>query len=563
MRCAAAEFTITRQDTLRRTEALTPTAGAKLISQELNQLGEQFSINCQHAQTAGPVNSYPPKSFNLSAEELPSIAAAVKDEFVFPRDWSGVMNFLTHCKDRRHREKHYKTYHSSARPGDSGQNPSIAQRIIAGRNSLAQLLGYENFFAYAARHKMIKDPRRIDEFMAGAESCIKARYEKNFKRVSRQARRRLGIKKLEPWDYNYAFYECMRQITPGPLWEFREFFELTAVRNFMLRYFEKLFSVRFDYPDHKNAPDRFLLFDLQRRKYLALIDFNLSHSDTSATKNFNATTIVKLVNIAPLPVSEKFPHITVQCDFCAAVPGEPILLTIDQLAALFHEMGHVFENAYTASNLKNFPNPRTESDTDEFYGIFMENLIFDWEFMRKMSAHYRTGKKISKRLFKAMVARHEFSTAENWREISLISRKELKFNSGPGGDLTRQTDETERELLGTTRSASINLFYELSPNIFSNVSGMESYVCNYYSFILGKCLSDLVFARFKNNRSLFSPGLGDELRNKIYAQRGRRAFFDSICDFIGADEIKLQPENICRIQPRRGLMEFFNLYWTR
>ena len=206
-------------------------------------------------------------------------------------------------------------------------------------------------------------------------------------------------------------------------WEFKKYFEFTAVKRFLLNYFENIFELRFVPMDGKTSPEYYLMYDRHAQKYLAELRFASKRDPAAAHVGGQVATVYP-----PETESDRFQlhKIVVHAEHTSSENNRPALLDLCALQNFIHELGHVLEIAYSSSNCAGIMDEHKEADTIEFYSCFMGNFVFDREFLHKMSAHYQTGKKIPK----GMLARRlKFSELKALADID-FNEKYKNYESG-------------------------------------------------------------------------------------------------------------------------------------
>jgi len=99
------------------------------------------------------------------------------------------------------------------------------------------------------------------------------------------------------------------------------------------------------------------------------------------------------------------------CNFAEGVDGQPPLLTHDDVITLFHEFGHGLHHMLTQVNERDVSGiSGVEWDAVELPSQFMENFCWEWNVLKHMSAHVKTGEALPRELFDKMVAAKNFQS---------------------------------------------------------------------------------------------------------------------------------------------------------
>ena len=514
-----------------------------------NELAEEFSANCARARQAAI-------TFPANQEDFPDMPASARKEFlnwtrtkmVVPLTMNAGHHMMYDCANRQLRQRWYEAYTAADRPGQNCDNRPVALKLARRFGEWAASHGHEDFYTTLLKDKMIKNPRVIEELLVKLRPIIAARYRKNYEQFAKGACARHKFEKLRPWDFGYAITRASPGVPGGVPGEFEKYFEFGRVKKFLLAYLGEIFDLRFLPQTCTANPEKYWVYDRRAQKYLATVDFTPS----PAVKQKLASGLVQIDAPGSGPNTE-LSQITVSCDFMSSPKAGPTLLSVTDLRVLFHEMGHVIEHVFTAAKCPKTITQKPEADVEEFYSIFVENLIFEPEFLQAMSAHYQTGQKLPRAVAAPRLAREEFFNVLNSARCWEVSMKERATHCWPPNpELIARLGQIEDEIYGPHRFLKPNLLYQTHPGLFFAAPGHGHYLGNGHTYLLGKLLARVVFKKFKDNKSLFRPGVGKGLRDEIYTQRPCRSFFDSYCAYTGENEINLELEEISRLRPREA-----------
>ena len=469
-----------------------------------------------------------------------------RTQWTFPLTMEAGHYIMMYCKNREHRRHWYESYTATTRPEKDCDNRPVALSLARAYGEDAAIHDYEDFYAALLNDKMIKDPRVIEELLAKLLPILSKQYRKNYEKFSKSACAKHKLEKLCPWDFNYTVVRPSPGVPYGMVGELEEYFELGQVKKFLFAYLENIFELRFIPHSRDSNPENYWVYDCRKQKYLATVSFAPDASTQGKLVAGKATSEI------PDPAAKsRLNKFSISCGFMGARAEGPTLLDLCDLRILFHEVGHTVEGVLTGAVCPELILERPEADTEEFYSMFLENLIFEPEFLHAMSSHYRTGKKISQAVLAPSLAREEFFDVLNtsrWWEVSMKEREIHRWP--PNRELITQLAHVENSIYGQRRFLHPNLLYETLPGLFCTEPGDEQGLGNRHAYLLGRLLAQSVFKKFKNNKSLFRPGVGKNLRDEIYAQRPYRSFFDSYCAYTGVAEISLDLENFTKLRSR-------------
>jgi len=118
-------------------------------------------------------------------------------------------------------------------------------------------------------------------------------------------------------------------------------------------------------------------------------------------------------------------------------PGEPTLLTFDEVVTLFHEFGHGLHGLFSSVNYPLFGGTGVPRDFVEFPSQVNEMWASWPEVVRHYARHYRTGEPIPEALLDKMLATSKFNQGyetTEYLEATIIDQAwhELKPAAVPG-----------------------------------------------------------------------------------------------------------------------------------
>ena len=104
-------------------------------------------------------------------------------------------------------------------------------------------------------------------------------------------------------------------------------------------------------------------------------------------------------------------------NFAKGAPGQPTLLSLEDARTLFHEFGHGLHHMLTrVDELAVSGIAGVEWDAVELPSQFMENFCWEWDVLKHMTAHFKTGTPLPRELFDKMLA------ARNFQRLYILAR---------------------------------------------------------------------------------------------------------------------------------------------
>ena len=174
-----------------------------------------------------------------------------------------------------------------------------------------------------------------------------------------------------------------------------------------------------------------------------------------------------------------------------------------------------------------------EWDAVELPSQFMENFCWEWDVVRRMTAHVDTGEPLPRALFDRMLAAKNFHTGlDTLRQVefSLIDM-ELHAQAGAQRRIEEIVDAVRSEVAVLAPPA-----FNRSLNTFSHIfSG--GYSAGYYSYKWAEVLSADAWSAFEEvaaeDGSVLSVRTGRRYRQSVLESGGSRSTLESFTAFRG------------------------------
>lgn len=229
-------------------------------------------------------------------------------------------------------------------------------------------------------------------------------------------------------------------------------------------------------------------------------------------------------------------------------PGEPALLTFDEVVTAFHEFGHALHGMFSNVHYPRFSGTEVPRDFVEFPSQVNEMWVTWPEVLKNYARHYQTGEPMPVALVEKVLAAQKFNqgyTTTEYLAASLLDQAwhQLGVADQPAPD---QALAFEAAAL---RKAGMD-FAPVPPRYrstyFSHVFASDSYSAGYYSYIWSEVLDADTVDWFKQHGGLQREN-GDRFRRLLLSRGGADEAMHLYRSFTGGDP-DIQP-----LLKRRGL----------
>ena len=318
---------------------------------------------------------------------------------------------LARLKARALRERIYKASIERASGGADDNNVVIA-KLVKLRAERAKLLGYPNHAAYQLADESAATPAAVRDILQHLAPAALASARHDAAEMQKiiddeAARNHTQPFELQPWDW--AFYaEILRKAR----YDFDEaqvapYFELDHVLQDGVFYaahelYGLTFKERKDLPIYHPDVRVFEVFD-QDNKPLALFlgDYFARDNKRGGAWMDNFVRQSGLFGYKPV--------VTNDLNIPKPPPGRPVLLTFDEVTALFHEFGHAIHGMLSNVRYPLLSGTSVPRDFVEFPSQYNEMWAREPAVLAHFAKHYQTGEPMPQELLSKVLAAQRFN----------------------------------------------------------------------------------------------------------------------------------------------------------
>jgi oligopeptidase A len=228
------------------------------------------------------------------------------------------------------------------------------------------------------------------------------------------------------------------------------------------------------------------------------------------------------------------------CNFTppALVDGQlrPALLTHDDLTTLFHEFGHGLQHMLTqVDDIGVSGISGVEWDAVELPSQFMENFCWEWDVLKRLTAHVDTGQPMPRALFDRMLAAKNFhSGLQTLRQVE-YSLVDMRLHMEP--DAAQRIAQLQAEVRAEVAVVQAPAFAR-NLHTFSHIFD-GGYAAGYYSYKWAEVLSADAWGAFEESAGsvggVLNVETGRRYRVNVLETGGSRSTMESFKAFRGRE----------------------------
>jgi len=408
-------------------------------------------------------------------------------------------------------------------------NGALLAEILQVRHAIAAKLGYADWADYQTEVKMAGTGARaqafVEDFVAGLEPKFRA--ELAVLTALKGAETGLERPRVEVWDYLYLQNLLLAREYGVNTAELRNYFPLERVMEGMFLVYEHLFGLRFHpvNPTRPWVPDLklYVVEDARTLEPLGAFFLDLFPRDGK----YNHFAQFDLVGGKRLPDGRyRRPVAALVCNFTPGAPGEPALMTHDEVQTFFHEFGHCLHAVLTRAEHARFAGGAVPRDFVEAPSQMFENWAWDPEVLSIFAGHWKDPERgVPIETLRAMKAADLATKAVWYRRQLGYALADLRMHRGPVADPA-----------AVANRAMADAFLPVPPGThFAAYFGhFTGYDAGYYGYAWADSIAaDLATVFAQANEGFLDAEAGMRLRREIYEPGGSRPVEDSVRAFLG------------------------------
>ena len=389
----------------------------KKINQELSSLTTKFRQDVLKATKEAAVVVDDVRELDgLSAQQIGAAAEAAKARGL-PGKWvitlqnTTIQPPLEQMKSRALRERVFKASVSRGAGGDA-DNTGVVARIAALRVEKARLFGAANWAVYTLADETARTPAAVNTMLAQLAPAALARARKDAAdlqaRIDAEARAsHTAPFQLAPWDWAFYAQQVRKARYDFDDAQVKPYFELNHVLQDGVFYaanqlYGITFRERHDLPVYQKDVRVFDVLEGDGSSIgLFLADYY--KRDNKQGGAWMNTYVSQSTLLGQKPVASNNLNIP------QPAPGEPTLLTFEEVTTLFHEFGHALHGLL--SKVK-YPllSGNVPRDFVEYPSQFNEMWAREPAVLAHYARHYQTGEPMPKALFDKVIAAQTFNS---------------------------------------------------------------------------------------------------------------------------------------------------------
>ncbi|TQL69126.1 peptidyl-dipeptidase Dcp [Nocardioides albertanoniae] len=522
------------------------------LNQELSTLEAAFSQASQaDSNDLAVVVDTVEELAGLTPGEISAAAAAaagrgLEGKFLITLTLFTAHPYLSVLENRDLRKRLFEAQIARGSRGNDNDTRAIALDALRLRAEKARLLGFDSYAGLVTAGNTAGTPKAVRDMLErlAAPAARNARAEQAALEAS--AAPEIGHGPIQAWDWPFYAEKVRVSAYDVDLAVLRPWFEADRVLHDGVFFAAgKLYGLSFEErPDLQGYHPEVRVFEVSRDGTpigLFLLDLYTRDSKKGGAWMNSYVTANTLLG-------EPSAIVTNNLNVPRPAPGEPTLLTFDQVTTLFHEFGHALHGLLARATYPRFAATAVFRDFVEYPSQVNEMWMLWPEVLANYAVHHETGEPIPADVLGKLEASAAFGEGFATSEYLGAALIDLAWH-----ELGPDEVPTAPDAVGDFEAAALSAVGLDNPAVraryytayFKHIFG--GYASAYYSYIWSEVLDADTVAWFKENGGLTREN-GEEYVTHVIGIGGTRDPLESYAEWRG------RPAPIEPLLERRGLV---------
>jgi peptidyl-dipeptidase Dcp len=428
-------------------------AELKAMNTRLSTLQTQFTQKLLAAAKAGALHVTDASALaGLSPEQLAAAEQAAKDRkvagYVLPLQNTTQQPALESLTSHDTRQKLFDASLNRAEHGDANDTRGIITELAQLRAKKAALFGYPTWADYTLYDQMAKDRATAVDFLDRLAAPTAAKEKQEWADIVALARSQGATFQPTAADWNYYSDQIRKQRYALDADALKPYFEINKVLTDGVFYaanqlYGITFTERHDIPTWN--PDM-RVFEVREEsgKPVGLMYFDYWKRDNKSGGAWMSNLVQQSYLRGTLPVIYNV------ANFTKPAPGQPALISFDDVTTMFHEFGHALHGLFAAQTYPTLEGTNVARDFVEFPSQFNENWALDPKVLPHYAVNYQTGQVIPQELVDKIKRSRTFNQGYENGEVLEAARLDLDWHSLPATAPQQDVDKFEAQALAAS-----------------------------------------------------------------------------------------------------------------
>ncbi|WP_254602153.1 M3 family metallopeptidase [Sphingomonas bacterium] len=524
------------------------------LNKRIASLGVSFRQQLLAATKAGSlVLDTPGQLAGLTPAEIAAAAQDAKDrgmagKYVLPLQNTTTQPALQSLTDRATREALFHNSWTRAEKGDAGDTRDTVAQLILLRTKKANLLGFPTWADYSLAEQMAKTSATAIGFLNRLDAPTAAAQKREVAEV--QATIDADAKasghgfKVQPWDwdlYSEKVRKAKYDLNESDTKPYLEIWSVLENGVFFAAHemYGLTFKRRTDIPTFQPDIRVYEVFE-ESGKPLGLAYFDYWKRDNKSGGAWMNSFVAQSKLLGTRPV------ISNTANFTKPAPGQPALITFEDVRTMFHEFGHGLHGLFADQTYPSVSGTAVARDFVEFPSQFNEHWALEPRVLAHYAKHYQTGAPMPQALVDKIKRAEKFNQGYTFGELLAAAQLDMAWHSLGANDPKQDVDAFEAKALGATGLDIAHVPPRYRSSYFAHIWG-SGYAAGYYAYIWTDMLQENVYEWVMRHGGMTRAN-GQRMRDLVLS-RGRTLDYNAMFRNMTGHDPQVEP-----LLRKRGLL---------
>ena len=491
----------------------------KKLNEGISSLSNAFNTRLLAATKAGAyVTTDKAALAGLSEARVAAAAQDAKDRkvdgFVLPLQNTTQQPDLVSLSKRATRQTIFEHSWNRAERGDANDTRDTIAHLAQLRAQKGKLLGFPSYAAWKLQDQMAKTPEAALQFMDAIVPAATAQAAREAADIQAVIDAQKGGLQVQAYDWNFYSEQVRKARYDIDDAQVKPYFELDNVlQNGVFYAANQLYGITFkerhDIPVYQSDVRVFEVLDADG-KHLALFYCDYFKRDNKNGGAWMSEFVTQSRLLGRSPVVYNIANLP------KPAPGEPALISFNDVITMFHEFGHALHGMFSNAEYPSIAGTATARDFVEFPSQFNEHWATYPAIFAHYAKHYKTAEPMPEDLAARIRKANTFNKGYDMTEILAAAELDMQWHFLSASAPLQKPDEFEKQALEKTH---LNVSYvppRYRSSYFSHI-WESGYSAGYYAYLWTEMLADDGYQWFEEHGGLTRAN-GDRFRQMVLSR---------------------------------------------
>jgi peptidyl-dipeptidase Dcp len=507
------------------------------INLQLSSLSTAFSQKLLAATKAGALAEGDQAALaglsdaQLAAAAQDARARGLSGQWLLPLQNTTQQPALQSLERRDTRQALFDHGWTRAERGDANDTRATLSELAQLRAQKARLLGYPSYASYVLENQMAKTPETVGKFLGQLVGPTRTKAAAEAADIQTMIRKDGQAFQLEPWDWEHYAEQVRRARYDLDEGRIKPYFKLETVLTDGVFYaanqlYGLTFVRRTDLPTYQ--PD-IMVYEVHDKdgSVLGLMYFDYFKRDNKQGGAWMSEFVGQSKLLGTKPVIYNV------ANFTKPAPGQPALITFDDVTTMFHEFGHALHGLFADEIYPTLSGTSVARDFVEFPSQFNEHWALDPKVLAHYARDYRTGAPMPQALVDKIRKARTFNQGYRFGELLAAAELDMQWHTLSADAPRQDVDVFESAALKRTGTDFPDVPPRYRSSYFSHIWA-SGYAAGYYAYTWTEMLDDDAFAWFEAHGGLTRQN-GQRFRDLILSRGHTEDYGTMFRAFYGRD----------------------------